>query len=118
MPQMLLTLRRKENVSLTAYCLSLLEKEMEELKGVQGAGALLPMASSTLPFTSSVSSSLQDRHTSLRMLPGSFGWPNSRWCNFTRVALPPPSPCTGRPAAQACSVQVAVVQGGLKDVLK
>ena len=35
---------RKENVSLTAYCLSLLEKDMEQLKGVQAACALLPMA--------------------------------------------------------------------------
>ncbi|CAK0784807.1 hypothetical protein CVIRNUC_008011 [Coccomyxa viridis] len=34
---------RKENVSLTAYCLGLLEKDVEQLKGVQAAGALLPM---------------------------------------------------------------------------
>ena len=31
-------------MSLTAYCLSLLEKDMEQLKGVQAACALLPMA--------------------------------------------------------------------------
>ena len=44
-------LRRKENVSLTAYCLGLLEKDVEQLKGVQAAGALLPMASPAhLPF--------------------------------------------------------------------
>ena len=42
-----LLLRRKENVSLTAYCLGLLEKDVEQLKGVQAAGALLPMASPT-----------------------------------------------------------------------
>ena len=36
---------RKENMTLTAYCLSLLEKDMEQLKRVQAVGALLPMAS-------------------------------------------------------------------------
>ena len=35
---------RKENVSLTSYCFSLLEKDLEQLKRVQAVGSLLPMA--------------------------------------------------------------------------
>ena len=51
-----LMLHRKENVSLTAYCLGLLEKDVEQLKGVQAAGALLPMASTTpLPLCEAMS---------------------------------------------------------------
>ncbi len=38
-------------MSLTAYCFSLLEKDLEQLKRVQAVGSLLPMASPCSPST-------------------------------------------------------------------
>ena len=38
-------------MSLTAYCFSLLEKDLEQLKRIQAVGSLLPMASPRAPLT-------------------------------------------------------------------
>ena len=81
-------------MSLTAYCLSLLEKDMEQLKGVQAAGALLPMAS-VPPFCLLLRMMMLLGETLLRLShnqkfshPSLMGWlewcfhsPNHSWDN-------------------------------------